>query len=204
MSLRSVIFNSGRQGVDRWDYTMVFDADYACVLSGAVTATVAGSEESHEQSRFGVSLIYLNAAVEQHFAELLVRDADVVGTGQGEEQGLRLALMPGLGLEPVLERAFEHFQGAGTPSSLTMRLLQLVPAAHATAAAQRVQDAGDGTESTPVEMAERLLYTEEAMEAIDEALAAEAEVTESRYETEGGGAGEQGGAGEVDEEGAED
>lgn len=200
MSLSSVIVNSGRQGVDRWDYTMVFDADYSCVLRGAVRATVAGLEESHEQSRFGVSLIYLNAAVETHFVQLLARDADAVD--QGAERGLGLALMPGLGLEPVLERASEHFQGAGLP----MRLLQLLPAAHVAAAAQRVRQASDGAESTPVEMAERLLYTEEAIEAIDEALAAEIEATDILYETErereGPADGEQG-AGEANEQEAE-
>lgn len=119
---------------------MVFDADYTCVLRGGVRASVAGTEESHEQSRFGVSLIYLNAAAEAHFAQLLARDTDVVADDQGEEQGLRSALMPGLGLEPVLQRAFQHFQRAGVPSSVMLRLLELLPAAHVAAAAQRITE----------------------------------------------------------------
>ena len=179
-----------RQGVDCWDYTMVFDADYTCVLRGAVMSTVAGAGESHEQSRFGVSLIYLNAGVESCFVDLLSRDPDM--TRAEQEEGLGLALMPGLGLEGLMERAFRHFQEMGTPNSVAMRLLQLLPSAHADAAAQRAQAGGDDVDAPPVEAAERLLYTEEAIEAIDEAIAAEAEEEgdESLHETEAHGVGE--------------
>ena len=141
-----------RQGVDCWDYTMVFDADYTCVLRGAVMSTVAGAGESHEQSRFGVSLIYLNAGVGSRFVDLLSRD--MTSANSGQEQGLRLALMPGLGLEALMERAFQHFQQTGTPNSVAMRLLQLLHSAHADAAAQRAQVGSDDVDAPPVEAAE--------------------------------------------------
>ena len=179
---------------------MVFDADYTCVLRGSVMSTVEGVEEPHEQSRFGVSLIYLNAAAEAHFVQLLSRDSGAIGSEQGEGQGLRLALMPGLGLDSLRERTFQHFQEVGTPNPVTAQLLQLLPSAHVAAAAQRARQAGAGAAPPLVEAVERLLYTEEAIEAIDEALAAEAD--ESMYETEAEAAdAEAGGAEGAEEEG---
>ena len=57
---------------------MCFDESYTCVLCGGVMSTVAGTEESHEQSRFGVSLFYINAATEDRFVELLSRDPQTI------------------------------------------------------------------------------------------------------------------------------
>lgn len=51
---------------------MVFDNDYTCIKQGGCMATVAEAEP-HEQSRFGVSLIYVNAATEACFVSLLER-----------------------------------------------------------------------------------------------------------------------------------
>ena len=171
---------------------MVFDAEYNCVLGGAVMSTLAGSGDSHEQSRFGVSLIYLNAGLQDCFVQLLSRDPDLIRAEQGQEVGLRLALMPDLGLEPLLERMFQHFQEANIPNSVTMRLLQLLPSAHVAAAARRTQVASDGAAAPAVEAVERLLYTEEAIDAIDEALVAEVEheADDSLHETEGSVEGE--------------
>ena len=66
-------YGTSWQGVDKWEYTMVFDDAFTCIKQGGCMATASGAEP-HEQSRFGVSLIYVNAATEACFVSLLERD----------------------------------------------------------------------------------------------------------------------------------
>jgi len=52
------------QGMVKWEYEMTFDTKFCCILTGHVNATTAHHEEEpHEWSRYGESLIYLNAAL---------------------------------------------------------------------------------------------------------------------------------------------
>ena len=93
-------------------------------------------------------------------------------------QGLDVAVLPGLGLDELVERTAQYLQEAGTPGRAAMMMLQLLSSAHIRAAAQRTQQqqeeaAGGAPREVAPAAAERLLYTEEAIEAIDEALAAE-------------------------------
>jgi hypothetical protein len=193
------------QGVDKWEYTMVFDNDFTCVKQGSCMATVAGAEP-HEQSRFGVSLIYVNAAAEECFESLLRRDpatlpaapddtqllqgiladggaeaapaADILAQVRALQQGLGGALVPGLGLDDLSERLSRHLTSSGASARTSAVLLQLLTAAHVRGAAQATAQPEDDVvgervvapEGALQSAADRLLYTQEAIDEIDAAL----------------------------------
>jgi hypothetical protein len=60
------------QGQARWEYEMKFDEEFLCIVSGHVrSATLYNQEEAQEWSRFGDNLIYINAALFDHFRQEL-------------------------------------------------------------------------------------------------------------------------------------
>lgn len=54
----------------RWDYTIKFDSEFTCIVGGDVKSlSVYDAEVPHEMSRFGDSLIYVNAALWDVFVQ---------------------------------------------------------------------------------------------------------------------------------------
>mmetsp|Transcript_20078 Transcript_20078/g.29529 ORF Transcript_20078/g.29529 Transcript_20078/m.29529 type:complete len:239 (-) Transcript_20078:60-776(-) len=62
------IYDTTWMGCKEWNYEMHFDSDFVCILSGSVkSVTTEGREE--EMSKFGQSLIYVNAAIMERFEQ---------------------------------------------------------------------------------------------------------------------------------------
>ena len=60
------------QGCSKWMYTIKFDTEYTCILSGEVKSIFHGNEEDEQDmSTFGVDLVYINAAITQYFDTLM-------------------------------------------------------------------------------------------------------------------------------------
>jgi hypothetical protein len=58
------------QGMIRWDFTIKFDSEFTCIVGGDVKSlSVYDAEVPHEMSRFGDSLIYVNAALWDVFVQ---------------------------------------------------------------------------------------------------------------------------------------
>lgn len=59
-------YGTSWQGVVRWEYEMKFDTEFICILSGAVTTFMANDDNDampNEMSRYGLDLVYCNAAL---------------------------------------------------------------------------------------------------------------------------------------------
>jgi Zinc finger, C3HC4 type (RING finger) len=54
------------QGSQRWEYEMVFDTQFTCILSGSVHSTTA-SDTREDMSHYGSTLIYVNAAISRAY-----------------------------------------------------------------------------------------------------------------------------------------
>jgi hypothetical protein len=63
------------QGCSKWIYEMKFDSEYTCILSGVVKSISNGNQEQ-EMSKFGMDLVYINAAVMDKFRSLMSHDFD--------------------------------------------------------------------------------------------------------------------------------
>ena len=56
---------------------MHFDMEFTCILSGQVHSRLAhDGENSREMSTFGLDMIYINAAIKEHFDAIAKADAD--------------------------------------------------------------------------------------------------------------------------------
>jgi len=74
-------------GCKEWNYEMHFDSDFVCILSGSVkSVTTEGREE--EMSKFGQSLIYVNAAIRERIEQgaLEVSVHGEVNSDDGDEE----------------------------------------------------------------------------------------------------------------------
>lgn len=58
-------YGTSWQRQDRWDYEMVFDEEFTCIVSGTVTSWSNGVP--HEMSRYGEILNYVNAGLYEYF-----------------------------------------------------------------------------------------------------------------------------------------
>lgn len=65
-------FGTPWQGMAKWEYEMKFDQEFLCIVSGHVKqATLYNQADPREWSRFGDDLIYINAALWDHFRDEL-------------------------------------------------------------------------------------------------------------------------------------
>jgi hypothetical protein len=63
-------YGTSWQGMVRWEYTMKFDTNFLCIVSGAVNSVMAHDDEDAlhlEISRYGECLVYCNAALFDEF-----------------------------------------------------------------------------------------------------------------------------------------
>lgn len=66
------IYNTSWNGAEAWKYEMVFDSEFTCILSGAVTA-IHNGESERIMSQFGHVLNYVNAAMVEK-VETMIQD----------------------------------------------------------------------------------------------------------------------------------
>jgi hypothetical protein len=71
------------QGFKKWIYEMKFDSKFTFIASGSVHSILKDSEELHEMSSFGQDLIYINAAIDEHFRGLAMANDE-----QGEDEAM--------------------------------------------------------------------------------------------------------------------
>lgn len=65
------------QGMVRWEYEMIFDQKFTCIVGGFVTTfDVHAPETPRELSRYGESLLYVNAALYQEFRRLVTEEEE--------------------------------------------------------------------------------------------------------------------------------
>lgn len=64
------------QGCSKWMYTIKFDSEYTCIVSGKVKSVFHGNnDDEQDMSTFGVDLVYINAAITEYF-DALMSDPD--------------------------------------------------------------------------------------------------------------------------------
>ena len=72
-------FGTPWQGMIRWEYEMIFDEKFTCIVGGSVTSFEVDSPDvPRELSRYGESLVYVNAALYQEFRRLVVEEEEEV------------------------------------------------------------------------------------------------------------------------------
>ena len=63
------------KGMIRWEYEMVFDEQFTCIVGGSVTSFEVHSPETpRELSRYGESLVYVNAALYREFRRMVTEE----------------------------------------------------------------------------------------------------------------------------------
>ena len=76
------------QGMIRWEYEMIFDEKFTCIVGGSVTSFEAHTPETpRELSRYGESLVYVNAALYREFRRLVTEEEQqqqLVANNNGE------------------------------------------------------------------------------------------------------------------------
>jgi hypothetical protein len=62
-------YGTSWQGDIRWEYEMTFDEAFMCIVSGQVKSVTQHNEDPQEWVRYGQDLIYINAAMWDHFRQ---------------------------------------------------------------------------------------------------------------------------------------
>ena len=82
-------FGTSWQGCTEWIYEMHFDMEFTCILSGQVLShLVHGGENPREMSTFGLDMIYINAAINEHFDAIAENDNEEEPESQESENVL--------------------------------------------------------------------------------------------------------------------
>lgn len=75
-------FGTSWQGCIEWIYEMHFDMEFTCILSGQVHSRLAhDGDNPREMSTFGLDMIYINAAIKEHFDAIAEADDDDADNG---------------------------------------------------------------------------------------------------------------------------
>ena len=75
------------QGMVRWEYEMIFDEKFTCIIGGSVTSFNADTPEvPRELSRYGEGLVYVNAALYNEFRRQVLEEQEATTTERNNNQ----------------------------------------------------------------------------------------------------------------------
>ena len=81
-------FSTPWQGMIRWEYEMIFDEGVTCIVGRAVTSYEAHAPDSpRELSRYGESLVYVNAALYREFRRLVQQEEQEAAEAATSNEG---------------------------------------------------------------------------------------------------------------------
>mmetsp|Transcript_14030 Transcript_14030/g.28307 ORF Transcript_14030/g.28307 Transcript_14030/m.28307 type:complete len:692 (+) Transcript_14030:130-2205(+) len=85
-------FGTPWQGMIRWEYEMIFDEKFTCIVGGSVTSfEVHSPDVPRELSRYGESLVYVNAALYREFRRLVTEEESTAGNTTTEDSATTIS-----------------------------------------------------------------------------------------------------------------